>query len=159
MPKQRWWIHRTINGKRAQCNEYNVWTTIRAMHQTLGYHPKNSVTLLSPALPPFASDQIYPHRGYSARLFQTNDKHCLCSLWYMPHLFRFIFFFLFYHYLATIFYYYLCFHYIEFSIIWKRICVVIIVKNYSFACALHDSNITEFYICTTIFLWFSYIFT
>lgn len=37
--------------------------------------------------------------------------------------------FFFYHYLATIFYYYLCFHYIEFPIMWKRICVVIIVKK------------------------------
>ena len=30
--------------------------------------------------------------------------------------------------------------------LWKRICVIIIVKNYSFS--LHNSNITEFYIYT-----------
>lgn len=36
--------------------------------------------------------------------------------------------------------------------LWKRICVIIIVKNYSFS--LHESNITNF--TFALFLWFSY---
>lgn len=175
-------------GKRTATNEYEHWTHSHTMCISLslplslllvvmlanfGEHPRiqNMRCLF------FCPPHTIPHTAYN------EQKLCLRIHWYIfQHYLLFRFLRTFFYSYSFVFFFLVRSEHIEYIVticaphtrtytsnfsLWKRIYVVIIVKNYSFSLTLilthtlslspNSTNITEFYICTIFYD--SHIFT
>lgn len=126
-----------MNTNRIQCVNNNFCF----MHKTFGYHPKMHLLC-----------GVFIYRVCVGKCKgHLNGRRCFHSLWYISHRLLYMRLSLCVFFWQRRFPHLVCFSTSNFPV-WKRICVIIIVKNYSFS--LHESNITNF--TFALFLWFSY---